>query len=567
MAREYFRSGLLLKAGVGIATSVAVALAFWYPLQRAHGAHIQRITQFAAQAVKSDIADEIRSQFLAQIQLAQLYGLEGSLSKQEWDSYAAVFVAHHPGYSALLLTDQYLHVHSSLALAEAQPQVDNLFATDGRLQQILRESPQKREAMLSPAFILRNGESGHAVVSPVYHGGEHRGFLIAILDDRAFLEDALNDQGTGGYGFAIFEDNQELYRLPNNDSDNEKRWGQEVELSLSGITWRIRVWPQAILLGEVEPRLPQLALVTGAIIGMLFSATILLAWTAHAKSRELAQARDQLEFRVQERTAELESLNKTLEAEVEERTFAEASLRDLSGRLLQLRDEEQRRLARELHDSTAQIVGALAINLERLQEAVVVGNSSKVHTLLAQSNDLAEQATADLRTISHLLHPPILDDLGLEGALPWYIVGFTNRSGIVVRLNMQDDLGRFPREIELTVFRILQESLTNIYRHSGSSTADITVFRGNDELTLRISDCGRGIPPGILTVGGNSRGMLGIGISGMRERVRQMEGHLEIDSGAGGTCITVVLPLNVVRAAVRETTWDVALDCLAKKPA
>jgi signal transduction histidine kinase len=567
MAREYFRSGLLFKAGVSIAASVTVALAFWYPLQRAHRAHIQRITQFAAHAVKSDIADEIRAQFLAQIQLAQLYGLEGSLFKQEWDSYAAIFVAHHPGYSALLLTNENLHVHFSFALAEAQPHLDTLFATDGPLQQTLREDHEKREAMLSPAFILRNGKSGHAVVAPIYHEGQHRGFLIAILDDREFLEDALNDQGGRGYGFAIVEDDQELYTLPNNDSDSEKRWAQDVELSLSGITWHIRVWPQAILLGEVEPRLPQLGLMTGAIIGMLFSTTVILAWTAYVKSQELSQARDQLEIRVQERTADLESLNKRLEAEVEERTFAEASLRDLSGHLLQLRDEEQRRLARDLHDSTAQIVGALAINLERLQEAVAHGNTSKVHALLAQSNDLAEQATADLRTISHLLHPPILDDLGLEGALPWYTVGFTNRSGIVVRLNMQDDLGRFPREIELTVFRILQESLANIYRHSGSPTAEIGVFRGDDQLTLRISDCGRGIPPGILTASGNSRAMLGVGITGMRERVRQMQGHLEIDSGAGGTCIIVVLPLNVARAPARETTWDVALDCLAKKSA
>jgi len=567
MAREYWRSKPLLKAGVGIFASVAIALAFWYPLQRAHRAYIQRITEFAAQAVKSDIGDEIRAQFLAQIQLAQLYGLEGSLSKKEWDSYAAIFVAHHPGYSALLLTDEGLHVNSSFVLAEAQPQLDILFAPDGPLRRTLREDDQKREAMLSPAFILRNGASGHAVVSPVYHKGQLRGFLISILDDRLFLEDALKDQNSGGYGFAIFEDGQELYKLPNNDSDSEKRLGQDVELSLSGITWRIRVWPQSILLGAVEPRLPQFALVTGAIIGLLFSTTLLLAWTAHAKSRELGQARDELEFRVQERTAELKSVNKTLEAEVQDRTLAEASLRELSGRLLQLRDEEQRRIARELHDSTAQIVGALAINLERLQEAVADGDSSKVQTLLAQSNDLAELATTDLRTISHLLHPPILDDLGLEGALPWYTEGFTNRSGVLVRLSMPDDLGRFPQEIELTVFRILQESLTNVYRHSGSPTADIKVFLQNNELILRVSDCGRGIPDGVLTANRNSLAMLGIGITGMRERVRQMKGRLAIDSGTGGTCITLVLPLNVAREPAPEAIWDVALDCLAKKPA
>jgi signal transduction histidine kinase len=382
--------------------------------------------------------------------------------------------------------------------------------------------------------------------------------LIALLDDQSFLEDALGDQFGRGYGLAVFEDNRELYRMPNDHSDNEARWKQDAELSLSGISWRIRVWPQAILLGEVEPRLPELALITGAVIGMLFSTTLILAWTAYVKSRELSRARDHLEFRVQERTAELKSLNKALEGEVRERTFAQESLRDLSGRLLQLRDEEQRRLARELHDSTGQIVGALAINLERLQQAVANGNSSKVNALLAQSSDLAEHATADLRTISHLLHPPILDDLGLEGAIPWYTSGLTNRSGITVNLDIQPDLGRFPREVELTVFRILQETLTNVYRHSGSPTADITVLRGKDDLTVRICDHGRGIPSEILAAGGNSRAVLGIGITGMRERVRQMKGQLEIKSGTHGTCITAVLPLLAAPAPVRATTWDVA---------
>jgi signal transduction histidine kinase len=546
----------LVKAGVGIATSAAVAFAFWSPLQRAHRAHIQRITQFAVHAVRSDVADEIRSQFLAQIQLAQLYGIQGSLSKQEWDSYSGIFVAHHPGYFALLLTDQALHVRLSFALAETQPQLDTLFAIDGPLLQTLHQGPERRDALLSPAFVLRNGKSGHAVVTPIYYKGEHNGFLIALLDDRTFLEDALGDQIGRGYGLAVFEDKQELYRVPRDHSDNEEQWIQDAELSLSGTTWRIRAWPQASLLGEVEPRLPELALISGAMIGMLFSTTLILAWTAYVKSQELGRARDRLEFRVQERTAELESLNKTLEAEIRERSFAEKSLRDLTGRLLHLRDEEQRRLARELHDSTAQIVGALAINLERLQEAVAIGNSAKACALIGQSSDLAEHATADLRTISHLLHPPLLDDLGLEGALPWYTDGFSNRSGISVRLEIQPNLGRFSQEVELTIFRIVQEALTNIYKHSGSETARITLFRQRDDLTLQICDHGKGFPAEVIASRGNSRATVGVGIAGMRERMRQMKGKLDIDSGGSGTCITIVLPTVVTPPSEQDTNWD-----------
>jgi signal transduction histidine kinase len=536
-------SGLLLKAALIIAATAAVSFVFWYPIQRAQRAHIERVTRFAAQAVRTDITDEIRAQLLAQVQVAQMCSLDETLSKREWDSYASPFLAHHPGYVALLLTDNAYHVRLSYIQANAQPYLDSLYAPAGPFKQTLKMDPDEREVFLTPAFFLRNGRSGHGVVTPIHRGGLHTGFVIAILDDQNVLEDALADQGGQGYGLAVFEDDHELYRLPGDKCANEKRWGQDADLPLSAITWHIRVWPHMSLTGKIESRLPELALSTGAAIGMLLASTLVLAWTAYVKSREVGRAHDRLEFRVQERTSELESLNTMLEAEVRERREAEQSLRDISGRLLQVRDEEQRRIAREVHDGTAQLVGALAINLERLLEPIANGDLPKARFLLAQSSDLAEQAAADLRTFSHLLHPPILDDLGLDGALPWYTRGFSSRSGIIVNVDMEPQLGRFPREVELTLFRILQEALTNIYRHSGSSTANLTVFRRKDEVTLQISDHGRGIPSEILTSGSYSRGIVGIGIAGIRERVRQMKGKLEIESGSLGTCIKVVLPI------------------------
>jgi signal transduction histidine kinase len=556
MKRKGSLSAVLLKAGVMTAATVAVSLGFWYPVQKAQRAHIQRVTRFAVQAVRSDITDEIRSQLLAQIQVAEMCSLDETLSKREWDSYAGLFVAHHPGYVALLLTDNTYHVRFSFAEAGIQPYLDALSAADGAIEKVLERDPDKREVLLTPAFFLQKGKSGHGVIAPVQHDGHKAGFVIAILDDRRVLEDALADQAGQGYGLAVFEDNQELYRLPGDNSTNEERWGQDAELPLSAITWHIRVWPQAILMGEVEPRLPELALITGAAIGMLLSLTLILAWTAYCKSQELARARDQMEFRVHQRTSELNSLNVTLEAEVHERREAEQSLRDLSGRLLRVKDEEQRRIARELHDGTAQLVGALAINLERLLEVVAHGESSKARTLLAQSADLAERATADLRTISHLLHPPILDDLGLDGALPWYTDGFSSRSGIIVNLHIEPELGRFSREVELTLFRVLQEALTNIYRHSGSPTAAITVLRGETEVTLQISDRGRGIPSEIIGSVGNSRARVGIGIAGMRERVRQMKGTLEIRTSGHGSSIKVVLPIVTHPALEQDTNLD-----------
>jgi two-component system NarL family sensor kinase len=228
--------------------------------------------------------------------------------------------------------------------------------------------------------------------------------------------------------------------------------------------------------------------------------------------------------------------------DISERKQAEEALRQLSGRLLQLQDEERRRLARELHDSTAQTMAALGINLG------IVSNSADALDLPAQkalheSLDLADQCIRELRTFSYLLHPPVLDDLGLSSALEGYVEGFAKRSGIAVELDIPPDLGRLPEEVELMLFRIVQESLTNIHRHSGSRTAVIRIARYAREVLMQVQDHGRGIP-GSLKPGEGTRADLGVGIVGMRERVRQIGGRLEIRSRPGGTDIEVLVPLS-----------------------
>ena len=174
----------------------------------------------------------------------------------------------------------------------------------------------------------------------------------------------------------------------------------------------------------------------------------------------------------------------------------------------------------------------LAIDLQKVQQLVPNGDILKAQELLAQSTELIEQATAEVRTVSYLLHPPILDEFGLEGVLPWYAAGFSSRSGIQVNVDVQPDLGRFPHELELTLFRIVQEALTNIHRHSGSPTADITVFRDAHRVTLQITDHGRGIPPGTLEPAGNARAIVGVGIAGMRERCGNWEAAWKSDRAA-----------------------------------
>jgi signal transduction histidine kinase len=324
--------------------------------------------------------------------------------------------------------------------------------------------------------------------------------------------------------------------------ENEKNWAQEVEVRLSGATWRIRVWPEPKMLRDIGPDLSDVALLMGSLIGMLLFLTLDFARTSYSRLRELRRARDELEVRVAERTAELQLSNRTLATEIDERKAAQASLQELSARLLRLRDEEQRRIARELHDGTVQTLGALAIGLEKIQLLVPGGDSPRVSKLLAESGELVERVIAELRTISYLLHPPMLDDLGLEDVLPWYAAGFASRSGINVSVDVQTHFGRLAHEVELTLFRIVQEGLANIHRHSGSPTAEITLVRDAHQVTLRIADHGRGIPRGGIE-GGNGRVIIGVGIAGMRERVRQLSGSLEIESDAKGTLITATLPL------------------------
>ena len=209
-------------------------------------------------------------------------------------------------------------------------------------------------------------------------------------------------------------------------------------------------------------------------------------------------------------------------------------LRALSGRLLRLEDEERRRLARELHDTTAQWLAALSMNLSVLSESAGLLNP-RARAAMAESTALADQCLREVRTVSYLLHPHELDELGLESALSRYIDGFIRRSGIQVEVEVPSDLGRVPHAVETAVFRIVQECLTNVHRHSGSSTGRVRLTRFSSSLVLEVLDAGHGF--GADTVPG-------VGIAGMRERVQQLHGRLEIASHSSGTTVKATIPVS-----------------------
>jgi signal transduction histidine kinase len=274
--------------------------------------------------------------------------------------------------------------------------------------------------------------------------------------------------------------------------------------------------------------LPNAAQSIGLLAFLFASGTVVAMGEGRRRHNEkLRTAQGALEDRVQERTAELDTANR--------------SLRELSARLLQLQDDERRRIARELHDSVGQMLAALTMNLSAVRADVERLAATAAN--LTDSEGLVQEMSKEVRTISHLLHPPLLDEAGLASALRWYVEGFSQRSKIKVDLDLPDDFGRLPRESETAVFRMVQECLTNIHRHSGSSTATIRIRHLDGDVLVEVEDRGKGIPPEKRDEMA-SAGTPGVGIRGMRERLRQLGGTLEIDSNGTGTVVVARLPVN-----------------------
>ncbi len=267
----------------------------------------------------------------------------------------------------------------------------------------------------------------------------------------------------------------------------------------------------------------------------------LVHWTREGK-RLVVASRQVLQRDAQGRTIGILEINR----DITPRKEAEEALRNLSARLLQLQDEERRRIARELHDSMGQSLAALVIHLSAVSAKVAAVDPAAAD-LLREAILLSQKASDETRTLSYLLYPPTLDYAGLRSALEWYIEGFTQRSKVNVELKVSLGPNRLPEIVERTLFRIVQESLTNIFRHSGSDSASVQIAGQSGIVRLEVADNGKGIPDAILTTLNSSGGQLGVGIRGMRERVRQLGGWLQIKSRPNGT--TIIVTLSVKEAA------------------
>ncbi len=218
-----------------------------------------------------------------------------------------------------------------------------------------------------------------------------------------------------------------------------------------------------------------------------------------------------------------------------------AELQSLSQRLLRVQDEERRRVARDLHDSTGQTLTALKICVDLLQQKL--GKDKRTHDEISAIARLVDEALQEIRTTSYLLHPPMLDETGFTSAAQWYISGFSQRSGMKVRMDFSPEVARLPDTIEIALFRVLQESLTNVHRHSGTSEVEVRFRRDTQAAILEVRDFGRGMPREWLSRMGPPVQDSGVGLAGMRERLNELRGGLEIEAADPGTRLRAVVPL------------------------
>jgi len=260
--------------------------------------------------------------------------------------------------------------------------------------------------------------------------------------------------------------------------------------------------------------------------GAVAAIVVALGERHRRECESLRRAQGELEARVRERTAELDAANQ--------------SLRELTSYLMQSQDEERRRIARELHDSVGQSLAAMTMNLTRV--ITEIKRLAQIKKAASDTLELAQEMSKEVRTVSYLLHPPLLDEAGLASALRWYTQGFSERGTIQVQLDVPEDFGRLPQELETAIFRTVQECLTNINRHSGSPVARIRLSRSVDRIHLKVEDEGNGIPAERLHQV-KSATTPGVGIRGMRERLRQLGGSLEIESNGKGTIVEAWLPV------------------------
>jgi PAS domain S-box-containing protein len=650
MSRIWKAVRLTLSPAVLIVMAVTVigTLTAWYFARINERDHIRRMTGLATSAISADLNSDMEAWLLGQIRLARMWEF-AEPTYEQWSAFAGLYLEHHPGCLAIEWLDP---AYEERWISRVPGKKVPLAAAMTR-DRLLADGRNSKKALLSEIVVSSTGQKQWVTVVPIFQHDRFRGFVLGYFDAQRSLDTMFSDIAKLNFSVAIEEHGTRVFRLAGSTDENLVEWGQDIEVSLPGARWQLRVWPKPEALSEMRSKLPMATLLFGAAAGLMLmvisrfgeslrasqrrfsgilsisaeavismdgsqkitlfnraaesifgysageilgepmerlipqrfrkihrehvarfarsqSASLLMAdrsrvfglrkdgsefhmaaslsklsiagdttftiicsdvTDAVRAEEQLRRSHEDLELRVRERTVELEDANQSLQLEILERKRAEEEIQDLSGRMLRVQEEERRNLARELHDGPTQNVVTLSFHMGRMARS----QHPVSPAVLEEWMRMAEQSANELRTVSYLLHPPLLEELGLKLALEAYIDGFAQRSGIQLTLNCQGEMDKLGFDIELAVFRIMQEALSNIHRHSGSRTADVQIFCDGSFLRLQIADKGCGIPPG--------KDSSGVGLGSMRERARLLKGKLVVETGSTGTTIKVELPL------------------------
>jgi signal transduction histidine kinase len=547
-------------AALALVAGLIATIATWHVIRTHEQSEVRWVTTLAGQAMREKLVTDMEWQMLGLDRLAMLW--EAASPAQElWTRNAELYIQHRPGCVAV----EWLTPAREISVVVTAGERANLrpLAFAGLPEAVLEAASNAGVAKISAPETLSDGRRQWVIAYPVYARGQSRGFVVAFFDLERTLEHILGSAKALGFSVGVSQPNQAEYVLPGTSRQHEQEWGTVIDAPLSGTTWQLRVWPDADVVNRVKSSLPEVALGLGTVLSLLlavsfYSAAAAALSSAHTRRAnealqveisarqgaqdELRRAHAELETRIEQRTAELATANTLLHKEVAEHQRAEETLRELTGRLFQLQDQERRRLGRELHDGAVQNLVALAMDVSMIRNALPP-EAGDARQLVTECVRLIGQSTTELRTISYLLHPPYFDELGLTASLRDFVEGFATRSGIQVTLDIDPGFGRLRCEVELAIYRVIQEALSNVHRHAESPTATISLARHAQFVQLEVADAGRGIPPEILASEGAR--FTGVGIAGMRERIRGLGGRLEIQSDDGGTRIQAVLPVPV----------------------
>lgn len=490
----------------------------WHSLARQEQAHFTHVVRLATEGIRADIEDDVKRPVDDLSRVAELWHQSSGPTKQQFETHSSLYISRSPGCIAV----SWIGPSSEMiwnVTADNDDDIQHVYLTSDRARRAEDLARTTRTSLLSHAGQYHNRHL-LSIWAPIYVQNRYQGAVVGLFRVEPLLNSSLADSDFG-YSVVITDTGEPFYSLHANNAEPAKAWGESTHVTLPGVDWNVRVWPENGPTADIRSS-SNGVLLCGFVLALLAALITYLAQKAHNAAR------------VSDET------NRQLTKEVVARRRAEESLHALSGRLLKVQDEERQSLACILHEGMAQKLFGLSMNL-KVVSRLVEGQDPSVVTKFQQNIDLADECVCEMRALTHLLHPPSLDVLGLVAACETLVQGFAERAGLEVLTEFPEELARLPQDSEMALFRILQESLTNVHRHSESHSALVRLHRHDDLLVLEIKDFGRGMA--------QNAGEHGVGIAGMRERMWQLGGELQVDSTpGGGATIRALLPV----AALQE---------------